>query len=71
MHSAIKRSRPDWLRIFAGFRAVPLASLAEACSTILAAWAAVGEEILAHLATVYEHWLEFEQEITKSLESSS
>lgn len=71
LHKCVSRVDVDWPAVFAKFRTVPFSSLADACSTIPEAWASVGQEVQAHLASVYDHWSEFEQEITKSLESSS
>jgi hypothetical protein len=69
-HRALKRSEVDWRTVFGRFRSVPLASLVEACSTIPSVWAEIGQEVLAHLTSVHDHWSEFEREITTSLGSS-
>ena len=71
LNPSLRRASVDWPMVFAPFRQVPASSLAEACSTIPGRWSHIGDEILDHLTSVYDHWSEFEQEITKSLESSS
>jgi hypothetical protein len=69
-YGALKRSDVNWRPVFGRFRSVPLGSLADACSTIPKVWADIGQEVHAHLASVHDHWSEFEQEITTSLGSS-
>ena len=69
-HGALKRSTVDWRTVFDRFRSVPLASLADACSTLPQAWVEIGQEVLAHLTSVHDHWSEFELETTISLGSS-
>jgi hypothetical protein len=69
-YRALKQCEVDLRTVLDHFSSVPLASLVDACSTIPQAWAEIGQEVLAHLTSVHDHWSEFEREITTSLGSS-
>ncbi len=66
-YDALKGAAVDWPRVFSRFRAVTKTSVSDVCSTIPKAWADVGQDVLAHIAAVIDHWPQFELEIATSL----
>jgi hypothetical protein len=66
-YQAMKESAIDWPLVFTRFRAVKKASVSNVCSTIPEAWTNIGQDVLAHVAAVIDHWPQFEPEIATSL----
>lgn len=66
-YQAVRTAQVDWPAILQGFSAAPVRTVTDLCSTIPEPWTGVGQEILAHVASVLDHWPLFEQEVAISL----